>query len=246
MRNVIIGVPLHGAETLDFRFVDCLIRSVKFLPQFDLIPIFSTGDLCDARNRIAKLAVQDIPGISDLVYIDSDMCWDPGHLQSLLDYDLAGIHRAKNGATAIIGGTYRKRSDGAFVGVFDQGNGGKPDERGFLERRWVGTGFMRISKHDLTMLWGRARPYTDDGQQLRAVFKNTYDGQKVSEDVFACGNFIALGGKVFVDTTIQLGHMGMKIYTVDGSPNGTGKMAGSLFAASGGDDFYKVRGIKRL
>jgi hypothetical protein len=215
VKKVIIGTPIHGGEFLDFRYVDCLIRSIKELHDIELIPVFLTGDLANARNRLVKLCIEDIKDVTDLVFIDSDMAWAPGHLARLLAYDLqnAGGPPEKNGAGAVVGGLYRKRVE-QTVGVYGQRNGEKPNETGLLKVDWCGTGFLRASKEALTMLWARAHPYTDEGTHLRGVFAYKFDGQMISEDVFFCQAWRALGGKIFVDTAIKLGHIGPKVYTI--------------------------------
>jgi len=211
MRRVVIGTPTYGM--IDYRYVDCLVRSVKeCAPEVELHPVFMSGDVSNSRNRILRLCIQDIPDVSDLVFIDSDMTWAPASLRRLLAHDLS-VRRGKKSPGRIVSGLARLKSD-VPTGAFGQRRGEKPDEVGLMKVDWCGTGFLRMDRYGIEQLWARARPYRDGGVALRAVFQYHYDGQMVSEDASMSGSWRALGGECFVDTQVKVGHIGSKVYMV--------------------------------
>lgn len=165
----------------------------------------------EARNSIADAFLRS--GMSDLVMIDSDMSWKAWDVVRLL----ATRH-------AVVAGVGRKRND-----LSDNDpeawcfNPISPtdipcDQAGMAEVAQVGTGFMKINVRVFERLrdahpeW-RRRKNAEGTDHYTAFFRWTSDGEdEISEDIQFCRDYRALGGKIHIDPTIELGHYGTRNY----------------------------------
>lgn len=165
----------------------------------------------EARNSIADAFLKS--GMSDLVMIDSDMSWKAWDVVRLL----ATRH-------AVVAGVGRKRND-----LSDSDpeawcfNPISPtdipcDQAGMAEVAQVGTGFMRINVRVFERLrdahpeW-RRRKNTEGTDHYTAFFRWTSEGEDdISEDIRFCRDYRALGGKIHIDPSIELGHYGTRNY----------------------------------
>ena len=89
-RTVIIGTPTYDGK-LDARYVDSLVNTIKLAPpEIKVQPIFLPGDaiIQKARNDIVKIVINatEQVEISDLVFIDADIFWNPTDFFRLLNH----------------------------------------------------------------------------------------------------------------------------------------------------------------
>jgi hypothetical protein len=181
------------------------------------------------RNRLADLFLAS--NADKLLFIDSDISFTTEDIMSLWDsdYDVAcGLYPKKEinwGAIerAAASGKTQELSAyaGAFVVNFDTSKALTLDEKGFLEVRHAGTGFMMIKRGVFELL----RPYvnsyrasdykfTDTGEyvdpEVSEFFATSVNeaGVFLSEDYHFCDLWRKHGGKVHVNPLINLTHLG--------------------------------------
>lgn len=153
---------------------------------------------------------------TDLVMIDSDIGWEPLGLQKLLSHDVD-----------VVAGAYPKREEPLqfmFRSERDVGGDLVGDAATGLVEVWgMPGGFMRITRRAAEKMRDH---YTSEleavcssapGGKLVRMFDpywmNTEDGRMVlSEDYAFCQRWRDIGGKVYMDASISLAHIGRKVY----------------------------------
>jgi glycosyltransferase involved in cell wall biosynthesis len=207
-RRVLIGTPSHDGK-VDAQYANCLIETIKACSQLgvDVQHFFILYDalLVRARNDIFKQALQ--ADVDDLVWIDSDMVWTPDQFIRLLSHPVdlvAGTARKKTDAEEKYAVHTSKAMSKLFV-----------DDRGLMEVEGVGCAFTRMTRACMQRLWKKARPYRDDnrGGQNKMVFDvGVLDGEITGEDIMMSHLYRSVGGKVYLDTKITCGHIGVKMF----------------------------------
>jgi hypothetical protein len=85
-----------------------------------------------------------------------------------------------------------------------------PNEKGLLEVEMAGTGILRIRRNAIEKMIAQSSPYKSRSKVGLAyplfMFELTDTGLR-GEDVMFCRKWRALGGKVFIDPTIETGHL---------------------------------------
>lgn len=156
-----------------------------------------------ARNDIVKLALDS--NVDDLVFIDTDVDWNPQDFFKLLDHDVD-----------IVGGVYPKKGDIEQypVSLEDGKDILDIDKNGLVEVKGLPTGFMRITKKALQEIWNASSEYTEPHkpEPIRMCFNVTINSKNelVSEDISFCEKWKELGGQLYFDPTINLSHVGSK------------------------------------
>ena len=204
MRKVLIGTPAHDGR-LDVWYTNSLINTIKLsmAKGIDIIPVYLSYDslVQRARNDIVRLAVEE--QFDDLIFIDSDVEWDPNWIFKLLDYK-----------EDVVGGTYPKKTEQEMYPVKALPEGLIQQENGLMEVEGLPTGFLKISKKALKEVWDASPEYRNEGRICRMVFDiQIVDGELVSEDNIFCRKWRAMGNKLYLDPTMTCNHIGNKKYT---------------------------------
>lgn len=163
-----------------------------------------------ARNTmVANFLAQ--PEKTHLMFIDSDIGWEPWHLLVLA-----------NRQVDVISGLYSLKTLPVrwVVNVLENAEQG-PD--GLVEVGRAGSGFMLIKRDVFTKLdqHPEVKPYANDigldpavDKHLRTYFDTSVRNNRYySEDWTFCENWRQLGGKVWVDTRVLLTHKGSFNYS---------------------------------
>lgn len=216
--TVLLASPSYDGR-FDVRFMDSLINTIELCKQYNIkiLPYFLCYDslIQRARNDYFRTAYQS--GVDALFFIDSDIGWNPSDFVKLV---LSDKH--------MIGGTYRKKTDEEELYAFKAlGNTQDtfqivPDEYGLMEVAGLGCGFLKISKECVRILFeSESKYYTDSDSSKQdgpRVTKSICDcivnenNHFVSEDIIIGYKWMNLGGKVYLDTNIELTHVGNKEY----------------------------------
>lgn len=203
-RRVLIGTPTLDGR-VDVWYCDSLLQSIKMSLDKDVFlhAIYPSYDslLQRSRNSLVKLALEQ--EFDDLVFIDSDIQWDPEWLFKILQMP-----------EPVIGGALVKKSDtneGYTVQLLNKDLKWNSTKELF-EVDGVGTGFMKVSRFALEKLWETSKPYTDESGEQRMIFDITINdkGELVSEDYTMCNKWKELGYKVWVLPEITCNHLGVK------------------------------------
>lgn len=159
----------------------------------------------DARNQ----AVADfLASEADLLlFIDADVSWEPHQILRLIEHE-----------RAIVGGVYPLRGLGQAANapcVTIEGE--VPDDDGLLEVEGLPTGFIMITREAIELMIerdpdnGYHKSELDD-QWMPLLFERTLeDGKRYGGDISFCRKWRSMGGRVYADMEMRLGHAGQMI-----------------------------------
>jgi hypothetical protein len=216
-RTVMICTPIARAPA--WQYTMALAESCVLLQQLGIRFYFATivgsSNLPRARNLLAaKFLASDA---TDLMFIDDDIGWRPPDLMRLLASEhplIAGVGRRKSD---------KPNSDPSvwcchFLPGSEQGFA--RDAAGNIEVMRVGTGFMRIERQVFEQMM-QAHPEwrrhgMSDMTPAEARFNYQFfvfgEDNEGEDDVF-CDRWRALGGRIFIDPSLELSHVGEKAYS---------------------------------
>lgn len=138
-----------------------------------------------------------------LVFIDSDVSWEPGELLKLASHPVD-----------FVGGAYRyKQEPEAYpVGwITERAELIADPETGLLEVDTLPAGFLALNRAVFERLHEAfpGRDYEHFGQTFTAYFHAPYrDGRLYGEDAAFCADWRAIGGEVWLDPELSLTHVG--------------------------------------
>lgn len=201
MRKVLIATPCYDGK-LSVWYTNALLISIQLCARQDiaLYPIWMSYDALINRSRNDLAAIFINNDFDDVVWIDSDIEWNPEWIVKLLSSN-----------KDVIGGTYRKKTD-----EFEEYVLKKVDEikieNDLMEVNGLGFGFIRISRKVMQMLWDTSVEYSSDGKQARNIFEFGFSENKelIGEDIMVCKKIIDAGYKIYLDTTMTCNHIGDK------------------------------------
>lgn len=186
----------------------------------DMLALAERGDKVTIFDESGNAMIADCRGLivshflasdaTDLVFVDSDVAWEAGALLKLVDYPVdfvAGIYPQRRDPIAYCVQYLQDRTE--LVG---------DPETGLLEVQGVPAGFMRMSR---AMLEQMSAHYTDlafhcdqaPNETAFGLFESYRLGKiKFGEDYSFCRRWRDLGGKVWIDPDIRMGHTGFKTF----------------------------------
>lgn len=207
MRKVFFAAPVF-----DHRFVSEYTASIMMTGMYLQhhgwqVSAQFVGGLCFidlARNQLTRSFLAS--DATDLFFIDSDVGWDYKATKRLLEYD-----------EEIVAGLVPKRTsplsfhDNALTGVV---------KGGLLETLEAPTAFMRIKRsvfekmleanpeYEFYNTLDKGLPFFQTGyvpvKDPTSKYKWTFEG----EDIFFCRQWIKMGGKIWLDPSIDFTHRG--------------------------------------
>jgi hypothetical protein len=209
MRSVMILTPAYGGmvtagfhrslltSTIEL-LADGIALESEILENQSLLPL--------ARNTLLNEAYKRKP--DDIIWIDTDMVWEPDTLRQLLKHDVD-----------VVGSACRKKipDNVQFNFQLFKEKSFEPDEKGLIEVRRLGTGFLRMSRKAYTHLWENDKKYEVQGVMGSNVFEiGIWQGRELlSEDFIVCEKLIERGFKIFMDPNLTVGHIGTFNYWAD-------------------------------
>lgn len=156
------------------------------------------------------------PHATDMVMIDSDVGWEPLGLQKLLSHDVD-----------LVAGAYPKRQEPLqFMFRSDREDGknlyGDP-ATGLIEVHGMPGGFMRIRRAAAEKMVAhyqdlKAWCNTSPGGEVTRLFDPYWfkgpsgENRVLAEDYAFCQRWRDIGGKVWMDASISMAHIGTKAY----------------------------------
>ncbi len=210
-RRLFIAIPCYTgrvcAETLQ-TVIDGLSDAGRNGWQVTVGTFNGDGRIIQVRNRIVADFLYG--GFSDLLMLDDDVGCAPGGLLRLLSHPVdvvAGVYRGRRDDEV-----YPMRwleKDGTF---FLEQDG----HTGLIEVASVAAGFLRITRacaERMTQYYGDGRyqtPAADGGIVWRLFDDLPWDKGDWGEDFAFCQRWRDIGGKVWVDPSLELCHIGSK------------------------------------
>lgn len=208
MRNVLVAAPSYDGK-VNVWHATALNETSKLglTKNINVSAVYMSYDALvqRARNDIFKLAY-DAP-IDDLVFIDCDVDWNPQDFFKLLEHDVQIV------AAPII-----KKSDAQHTYSVKLTSDYKIQDNGLAEVDGAATGMMRIRADAIKQIWEASEEYQERHKEepSRMVFDvKLIDGELVSEDIVFCRKWTDLGGKIYIDPSINCGHSGEKRWVSD-------------------------------
>lgn len=201
MRRVMIGTPCYDGR-IDVWYVNSLVNTIKLSMEknVEITPIWVSFDALIQRARNDTLQIAVDGDYDDVIWIDSDIEWEPEWFFKLLDYP-----------QDVVGGTYRKKGDREEY-VLRKLDQSKIDlATGLIEVHGLGTGFVKMSRTAIKYLWDVSASYIDpkDNKERRMIFDVVIKNKDmVSEDIIAFMKLIEGGFKIYLDPSMTCNHIG--------------------------------------
>lgn len=159
-----------------------------------------------ARDEVVDLFLKS--DATRLFWIDSDMIWEPEQFMRLL---------ALSQYRDVICAAYpAKKDQPTFYVNWDTEGGLTQGEYGLIEIKGVGLGFTVMSREVIERLVANAPKVHDavSEREVASVFRiDAVDGKRRGEDMAFFADVRKLGYPVYLDPTVDLGHIGTKTYT---------------------------------
>lgn len=197
---VAICTPIHRQVEADFMVSLFKTMQARMAPAIWLHTV-GHSNLPKARNWLVANARAQ--GATDIVFIDSDIGWEPHAFRALLE--------APEAAQVVAGVPQRRDDRGiSFCGHPDAPKG---KAMGHLLSGYAATAFMRIRTEVFDRLDGKVPEYTHEGQTQQAFFSYPVSENPVTgkmdmllEDYAFCQFCRDDGIDVWLDPTIPLRH----------------------------------------
>lgn len=206
-KTVLIGTPCLDGK-LDAWYVNSLVDTIRVAMANNVYvkPIFLAYEsiLPMARNELFRVAYDN--KFDHLIFIDSDVAWEPLALMEMIYTD-----------KPVVGLPYplKNENPGNFNISLGDPNSITQDERtGYIKVLNHGTGFLKIDKVVIEALWNTNVSLEFRDKQLKYICE--YQGQYSSfmgEDIVLCNKIRELGFDIWVNPKTTCMHIGNKIYT---------------------------------
>lgn len=206
-----IGMPIMGSVPA-YTAISLIETATRFTEQG--ISLAFTYELNNsivqhARNRVAQNFLEK-SGADKLICIDSDITWNVDDLFRLCCWSsiypfVGAMYPTKNEAMKFIG----------RYGKTEAGNTITSNEHGLVSMSGFGLGFVIIDRS----VFEELKPHTEkyDHNHEKGIY-NFFDvvkkdGHILGEDIYFMQRYIEVTGKdIWVDPSIELGHIGSKVY----------------------------------
>lgn len=196
-RKVMLAMPSY--DNPDCAATFALARSREALSsagiQSALLILQGNCHVDDGRNSIVRDFLES--DCTELVFLDADVTWEPDALVQLCGRDCD-----------IVGGVYpfrREGSDNMPVRLMP----GAECVDGLREVEGLPTGFMKIKRHVFEKM-AEGRPWFNDKIYPTTLFFDRPapggDHVRWGGDIDFCNRWRALGGKLYADEELRLGH----------------------------------------
>lgn len=211
-KKLFIGLPIYGP--VDPHFFQC---ALKLMAEFSVDCVVKTlvGDslISRARNTLTRQFLES--DCTHFLQIDSDLVFSNDQIKRILEHD-----------EDIVGGFYPFKKEGDAQLVCNRLNPcPAPDYRNLLEVRYMGTGFLCVSRQvfeEMIEHFASEIRYTSDVDEKTIEHDfwsvgvyHYLDGSKpryLSEDWYFCQRARDLGFKVYGDLNICPKHSGNAVY----------------------------------
>lgn len=206
-KTVLIGTPSLDGK-LDAWYVNSLVDTIRLAMVNNVFikPIFLAYEsiLPMARNEIFKVAYDN--KFDHLIFIDSDVAWDPATLMEV-------IHSDK----PVVGVPYplKNENPGNYnISLGDVTNMVQDEKTGYIKVINHGTGFLKIDREVIEALWNSNVLLEFRDKQLKYIceYQGLYTAF-VGEDIVLCNKIRDLGYDIWVNPKTTCLHVGNKIYS---------------------------------
>lgn len=210
-KDIWIAIPAYTGQIHLGTMRSIVSDMLKLAERGDRVTIFDESGnamIADCRALIVAKFLESEG--TDLVFVDSDVCWEAGALVKLVDQPVdfvAGIYPQRRDPIAYCVQYIQERAELRA-----------DPETHLLEVAGVPAGFMRMTRGMLERMVGHYPDtafYCQDApnQTAHALFDPVRIGKlKFGEDYSFCKRWRDIGGRVWIDPEIRMGHVGYKTF----------------------------------
>lgn len=196
-QKVLLATPAYATTSAAHTFAIARSREALHAAGVQTAYLILQGNchVDDGRNSIVRDFLES--DCTDLVFLDADVDWEPKDLVQLCQRDLD-----------IVGGVYPYRREGG-ENMPVRMMPGAVERDGLLEVEGLPTGFMKIKRHVLERMAVIAPKYFDKIYETALIFDRPTPGADKTRwggDVDFCNRWRAMGGRIFADCELRLGH----------------------------------------
>lgn len=199
--RTMIGIPTMG--TVPVRFMASLL-AMKRAGDVEF-EVTDHSLIYDARNRIAKLAIDE--GFDRVLWLDSDMVFSPDLMERLSE-------RLDQGREFVSALYFKRKQPPEPVIYRDcclrEDENGKPVPSAVVYRDFPENALFEIAGSGFGAVMTTVQLLKDVYEAYGLPFS---PAGGLGEDLSFCARVSELGQKMWCDSSIQLGHVGQKIYT---------------------------------
>ncbi len=206
--KLLIATPFYSVSAFS-PYVSSLMKTVALLQklgiEYDYWELSGDSYVDRARNTISNTFMKS--DYTHLLFIDSDMSWD-----------LEGFGRLLLADADIVGAGYPCKNKWDFFSVIlETLDDGKPivNKQGLIKAWGVPTGFMKIKRKVFEKLAEKMPEnyyMTNDSETGEEHKVYNFFGRMppLGEDISFCRRWAAIGGELWVEPRITMGHYGVK------------------------------------
>lgn len=199
MTKILIATPCALGYTTHEYSLSLVATCIKLQQsKIDVILRLSTeADIGHARNTCAAGVMGD-PTLTHLMFIDSDMKFPADGIQRLMAHD-----------KPLIGGFYVKKDkslEPVLIPLPEE------EDRPLMRVATLGTGFMLIQRRVFEEMHSKYESLRQGDTYCNLFETVIKDGRFWSTDYTFCNRYRAIGGEVWLDQSIPLGHVGKLVY----------------------------------
>ena len=208
--RVVVGMP--ATRDIPALTVKSLVTSATLCHNngvnYGLAMVVGNAVVQWARDEIVKSFLES--SANRLFLIDSDIVWEPDDFMRLV---------ALSKHFKVVCGAYTTKNDSqSFIIYHDEEKGlTEQNDFGLIEILGTGLGFTIIDREVIEKLVEKADSIYDEitKSHIPSIFKVGTDsnGKRRGEDISFFEDIRNLGYKIYLDPRVQLGHMGMKLYS---------------------------------
>lgn len=227
-----IGTPMYGGKcTAHYTFSNLNLSRIAKENNLNLNYQFTTTESLITRGRNAIVKTFLNSNCSHLLFIDADIGFDPQDVIKLLNYDLDIVCAGYPAKFIDWNSVYRAAQIGvaphqlqmyASPYIYNKLENGE-HKGNLIEVVESGTGFMLIKRLVFEKMKDHvpyyiANQFNTTAECVHEYFATSIQDQLLlSEDYHFCRKWRSMGGKVYVDKSIILDHIGDMVFT--SSPN---------------------------
>jgi len=200
-KRIVVGLCMPIADQLHYRTLNSLFNAFGGTPREVGLQWFGKTDapVAEARNLLVDGILKEHPEVTHLMWIDDDMVFPPDAIARLLAHDLpivGGVcHNRRHPFMPIL---MMKVPSGIGYGfMYDYEE--RADARGLVPVDATGAAFILVKREVYEKIAEKLNKEKHEGP---------YTQLGAGEDISFCSRAQQVGYPIWIDTTLQIGHVG--------------------------------------
>ena len=210
MTNILIAIPSYSGSIHIGTMRSLMGDVLMLMGRNDRVAIYDEAGGAEIDTARAIIVAEFMASDADvLVMVDSDVVWQRGGLVRLID-----------SGRDFVAGCYPHRKDPITwpLHLIDGQKTLTVEDGGVCEVKAVPGGFMCVRRTVVEQLIAEHPELEFESSKTEhpcyALFDHVWDGKtRLSEDLSFCARWRAIGGRIYIDPAILMGHVGPKLFT---------------------------------